>query len=651
MEFKDNWICKPCKDKIVPRYNPFDGWSGTETEKHYDADCGSDTIHISNILNNCKSESIKSLNVLFTSLSQTSEHPRDKVSELVSSFFLNIDGNTTNFDQLQVLLSRISHSFSAIGLAETNKGPENCTSFTLPNYKAFYQETRESKLKGTGVALYIHNSLNVSPVDEISECSMDIESLILKTTNTQSPIYFGVVYRPNDGDRNVFYEKLQHIFNSLPKKGVYIMGDFNINLLSSIPDNSYEECIYSSGYSPLISIPTHSRSSCKDSCIDNILTNDSKNVLHSGTLSDNIMHHLPTFCISNHKVNSITKETITQNYDYNKANMRNFYADIESKATSNDFTKGTFTDFSQEFNRLLDKNFKLSKPKVTKRSPQSNPWITEGIINACERKHELKTVWVKSITKLCPEGNRHHHEKFRSYRRALNTIIKKAKAKHFHNALTDCKEDRRKTWKILNELRGNSKSTMKPPFIINNERITERRVIANEFNKYFSSIASNLNSTLPDVPNIADHKFPSFIEYLGKSNEKSIALFPCDTVEISSLIMELVNGKSSDIPVRIIKHVSDLIAPVLMRHFNNLMERGEFPDVSKLGRITPIYKKIIQNFLKTTDQSPPFQFLANYLKRLSTLDFIASSHLKNYCMINSLASENHTPPVTQLTTQ
>ena len=340
-----------------------------------------------------------------------------------------------------------------------------------------------------------------------------------------------------------------------------------------------------------------------------------------------------------------------QNYDYNKANMRNFYADIESKATSNDFTKGTFTDFSQEFNRLLDKNFKLSKPKVTKRSPQSNPWITEGIINACERKHELKTVWVKSITKLCPEGNRHHHEKFRSYRRALNTIIKKAKAKHFHNALTDCKEDRRKTWKILNELRGNSKSTMKPPFIINNERITERRVIANEFNKYFSSIASNLNSTLPDVPNIADHKFPSFIEYLGKSNEKSIALFPCDTVEISSLIMELVNGKSSDIPVRIIKHVSDLIAPVLMRHFNNLMERGEFPDVSKLGRITPIYKKIIQNFLKTTDQSPPFQFLANYLKRLSTLDFIASSHLKNYCMINSLASENHTPPVTQLTTQ
>ena len=34
---------------------------------------------------------------------------------------------------------------------------------------------------------------------------------------------------------------------------------------------------------------------------------------------------------------------------------------------------------------------------------------------------------------------------------------------------------------------------MKAVFIIDNKRIIERRVIANEFNKYFVSLASKLN--------------------------------------------------------------------------------------------------------------------------------------------------------------
>jgi hypothetical protein len=35
---------------------------------------------------------------------------------------------------------------------------------------------------------------------------------------------------------------------------------------------------------------------------------------------------------------------------------------------------------------------------------------------------------------------------------------------------------------------------MKPQFVINNERITERRKIANAFNEYFTSIATKMNN-------------------------------------------------------------------------------------------------------------------------------------------------------------
>ena len=51
----------------------------------------------------------------------------------------------------------------------------------------------------------------------------------------------------------------------------------------------------------------------------------------------------------------------------------------------------------------------------------------------------------------------------------------------------------KKTWKIINELRGIHKQPIKPSFIINNERIYERRIIASEFNKHYTSIAEKMN--------------------------------------------------------------------------------------------------------------------------------------------------------------
>ena len=45
----------------------------------------------------------------------------------------------------------------------------------------------------------------------------------------------------------------------------------------------------------------------------------------------------------------------------------------------------------------------------------------------------------------------------------------------------------------LNQLRGKQKRTMKAVFIIDNQRIIDRRVIVNEFNKYFVSLACQLN--------------------------------------------------------------------------------------------------------------------------------------------------------------
>jgi hypothetical protein len=88
-------------------------------------------------------------------------------------------------------------------------------------------------------------------------------------------------------------------------------------------------------------------------------------------------------------------------------------------------------------------------------------------------------------------------------------VINTAKNSYKCNKILENKENSRKTWRLINELRGKSKRVLKPPFLINNERILERRIIANEFNKYFNSIASNLNNAIEEQK-LSDLAFSSF---------------------------------------------------------------------------------------------------------------------------------------------
>ena len=51
------------------------------------------------------------------------------------------------------------------------------------------------------------------------------------------------------------------------------------------------------------------------------------------------------------------------------------------------------------------------------------------------------------------------------------------------------------------------------------------------------------------------------------------------------------NGKASDVPIKIVKRSSHIVSPILRKYFNILMLKGEFPDIFKVGKISPIYKK------------------------------------------------------------
>ena len=87
---------------------------------------------------------------------------------------------------------------------------------------------------------------------------------------------------------------------------------------------------------------------------------------------------------------------------------------------------------------------------------------------------------------------------------------------------------------------------------------------------------------------------------MSRSSESSIFLEDCDEAEVSNIILELQNGKASDIPIIVIKAARIVISPYLSKLYNIGIASGIFPDVLKTSKITPIYKKgnkeLIENY-------------------------------------------------------
>ena len=244
------------------------------------------------------------------------------------------------------------------------------------------------------------------------------------------------------------------------------------------------------------------------------------------------------------------------------------------------------------FQDSIESTCKLDKPKISKRTLINNPWITNSLINSIEIKQKLYKKWSKSKTHNIPNGNTLFHTEYQSYRKILKSAIKTSKASYYHNKFEQHKGDPKKTWQIINQLRGKSKTQVKPSFVVDGHRIVCRRTIANKFNQYFTSIAGNLNVMANDnIIGLSIQPLPSFESYLSTPHDSTIYVADTTDDEITDIINEFHNNKSSDIPIIVIKKCSHIIVPYITPLYNTCMQNGIFPHEFKTGKITPVYKK------------------------------------------------------------
>ena len=172
------WLCQTCTENSEPRYNPFPkNLTQDSSDKFYDEiepQANDPAIKaITKVLGNCKSYTAQEFKLSQSNIPKqivtSSQNSKSLPIQMASSLFLNIDGNKSNFDQFLVEIKRINHDFSVIGIAETNTDKPLKDLYSIPKYTRHYQDTIEGKSKGTGIGLYVLDSINTELMDTISQ--------------------------------------------------------------------------------------------------------------------------------------------------------------------------------------------------------------------------------------------------------------------------------------------------------------------------------------------------------------------------------------------------------------------------------------------------------------------------------------------------
>ena len=235
--------------------------------------------------------------------------------------------------------------------------------------------------------------------------------------------------------------------------------------------------------------------------------------------------------------------------------------------------KDSFHTFTNIFKELYDKWFLHDKAARCSNVHVKSEWITPALAKSSETKNILYQNWRKHRTSQ-------NWNLYIVYRRKLDNLKGKVKYDYYHNKFLNCKNNTKKIWQLINQVLGRKKRNSVLHF--------KTEDASHNFNKYFTSIASNLISeNYPVSANSTDE----FRQYL-KPQTALYSHTKFETSDLKSLINGLNNNKSTYFSPRVLKQLSDFIAPTVINLYNKCYDEGYYPDDLKTAKVLPLFKNI-----------------------------------------------------------
>ena len=529
---------------------------------------------------------------------------------------VNIRSLGKNFDKLKNCIKALDHDFSIIGISETHLKDKPNDYYNLPNYNIEYTN-RIGREKG-GVCLYIKDHIKYKLRQDLCIANSNLESCFIEIENSFGKnVLVGEVYRAHtsidDFTRDIgkIYSKL-----SSENKKLYIMGDFNIDLLkedTQRPIHDYLDMTYSYSLIPTIYKPTriteHSAT-----IIDNILTNID-NTAETAIIVTDITDHLPTVLVSNmcSKEKEKQKPKVTFKRRYTDDNINLFKSKLSKVDWENILVNANvnvdYTIFLNKFDDLYNECVPLRKCNNKRKRNPRLPWITNGILKSINTKNKLYKEFLQNPTDF-------RRQKFVTFRNKLHTVIRKSKRSFYFNKFEQAKGNMRQTWKAINDVMGRGRKQNLPKQFKNytGELITDSKVIADEFNNFFVNVGPELASKINSTGK-------KFYDYLNDPINSCMFMKPIVETEIVKIINKFNQNKSAghdNIENAIVKKIANELAKPLALLFNKSVSTGIVPDDLKIAKVIPIHKK---NDIEEFSNYRPVSVLPCFSKILERLVF------------------------------
>lgn len=508
-------------------------------------------------------------------------------SQCFSLIQINIRSIPKNLTCFENYLRGLNFCFTVIGISETWLNTSNKDCYEIGGYN-HYSLCRNIKTGG-GVSLFVKDTVSCKCRPEFTRNETYIEALFIEISKDSSglknDVIVGMIYRPPNQDVCVFNDCLQEILDTIKKENklLYLMGDFNVNLLETnchLPSSEFLDLLYSYSLFPLMTRPTRITSS-SSTLIDNIYLNDisAMNTLN-GILFTGISDHLPIFSI-NHKSKISTNSQCRRTRIFSLKNIEKFKDCLRCIDWSEilNITDGreAFSLFYERYCQLYNKCFPLKEMKLNYQNRK--PWLSEGIKKSIKMKNKLYVIQLRN-----PSDN--NIAKYKSYKKHLNKTMKMAERQHYDQILKENKHNSKKLWSILKDVINKKKTVTSPThFMINGKPESRAEIIANKFNHYFTNIGRDLAENIPSTP-------VDPLSYIPTAVQQSIFLSSVESTEVERIIKSLKNTSPGfdGIHAKVVKNSYSLYLQPLVHILNLSIHQGFFPDDMKIARVIPLYK-------------------------------------------------------------
>ena len=507
------------------------------------------------------------------------------------------------------------------------------------------QSPARSSNRGGGLATYVNKRVcesdDVNVIDLKFETSpTDGEFLLIqisKCKNLKKSIIVGNVYRSPSRKPECFNELLDDVLNKIDRhrnKHILLTGDFNIDLIKYDDDTHGQALIETTtnkGFVQVISRPTRITDH-STTLIDHIYTNKIENTILSSVISVDLSDHLATYTVISIEGDAIPSP-MHDSQDkcefrmFNAANdevFKQLINDEKWEVPDNLDAQEQYDHFFEIYNGHYNKAYPLKSKRSRRKNerPLPKPWILPWLEEACERKNRLYHEFVKSPTV-------ENKTKYKRMQKFTEKHIKKAKNKYYNQYFVQYKDNSKKQWQIINGLLNRKKKRCDFISLHDERGNNSSNTVAEQFNEYFSNIASKLKGENNRECEFNEHE--QVDNHMPNPVPNSMYIRKVEGSEVYNIIKDMKNKATLDTKVNPLKiansdfKFTDALAKVISASFNE----GIFPKQLKTARVIPIFKsgskKDVSNY-RPISLLDAFSKIYEKLMHNRVVDFLESNN-------------------------